>query len=165
MSSDAIQGAVLSTGHSGILDQEAVPHRFFVYAACTVLAATLNFALGKDMAWDALHYHFYAGFSALNDRFNQDYFAAGAQSYFNPYVYVPFYVLAKSGLPALAVSSILALIHSVVLWITYELACDVYPSGDSKGRFLFGLFAHRPRAHEPHSSPTNWLELCGHHDR
>ena len=41
------------------------------------LAMVLNYAFGKEMAWDLLHYHFYSGFSALNDRFEQDYFAAG----------------------------------------------------------------------------------------
>ena len=101
----------------------------------------MNYVFGKEMAWDLLQYHFYSGFSALNDRFEQDYFAAGLQSYFNPYAYVPFYVLVKAGLPALAVGSVLAMIHSVVLWLTYELACRVCPSEDRKERFLFGLCA------------------------
>jgi hypothetical protein len=138
-SSEAIRRTVSATGKCGVV--VAAPYRVPVYAACTVAAVALNLFLGKDMAWDALHYHFYAGFSALNDRFGQDYFAAGAQSYFNPYAYVPFYVLANSGLPGVAVSSVLALMHSVVLWLTYELACEVCPSKDSNDRFLFGLFA------------------------
>ncbi len=95
-------------------------------------------SFGKEMAWDLLHYHFYAGFSALNDRFEQDYFAAGPIGYFNPYAYVPFYVLVKLGLPALAVGSILAIVHSAVLWLTYELACRVSPSEQRKERFFFG---------------------------
>jgi hypothetical protein len=105
------------------------------------LAVALNYVFGKDMASDLLQYHFYSGFSALNDRFQLDYFAAGLQSYFNPYAYVPFYLLVKSGLPALAVGSVMAAIHSVVLWLTYELACAVYPWEDRSGRFLFGLCA------------------------
>ena len=110
-----------------------------MYAACATMAVILNYFFGKEMAWDLLHYHFYLGFSALNDRFGQDYFAAGPQSYFNPYAYVPFYGLVRLGLPALAVGTILALFHSVVLWLTYELACIVYPSENIKERFFFGL--------------------------
>ncbi|HEX3914566.1 MAG TPA: hypothetical protein VHW71_13745 [Steroidobacteraceae bacterium] len=91
------------------------------------------------MAWDLLHYHFYSGFSALNNRFDQDYFAAGPNSYFNPYAYVPFYLLAKSDLSGLAVGSILAVFHSTVLWLTYELACRVSPSQDRTKRFFFGV--------------------------
>jgi Glycosyltransferase family 87 len=121
------------------MSSEAAPYRVYVYAACTVLAVSANYVFGKEMAWDLLHYHFYAGFSALNDRFEQDYFAAGPIAYFNPYAYVPFYVLVKLGLPALAVGSILAIVHSVVLWFTYELACRVSPSEHRKERFFFGL--------------------------
>ena len=132
MSTETIQAAKLAL-------RNPAPYRMYVYGACTVLAVALNYAFGKDMASDALHYHFYAGFSALNDRFQQDYFAAGAQSYFNPYAYAPFYVLVKSGLPGLVVSTILAVIHSVVLWITYEIACSVCQSEVPKERFLFGL--------------------------
>jgi hypothetical protein len=141
MSSEAVQRAVLSIRQSAVIDREAVPYRLYVYAACTVLAVALNYVFGKDMAWDQLHYHFYSGFSALNDRFEQDYFAAGPQSYYNPYAYVPFYLLVKLGLPGLAVGTVLALIHSVVLWLTYELACRVCPSEDRKERFFFGLCA------------------------
>ena len=132
MSSETVQRAVPAPG-------QVAPYRWYVYAACTVLAVALNFFFGKEMAWDLLHYHFYAGFSALNDRFDLDYFAAGLQGYFNPYAYVPFYVLVKLGLPGLAVGTVLAMIHSVVLWLTYELACRVSPSQDRKERFFFGL--------------------------
>jgi hypothetical protein len=110
-----------------------------VYVACAALAVTLNYFFGKEMAWDLLHYHFYLGFSALNDRFGQDYFAAGPQSYFNPYAYVPFYGLVRLGLPALVVGTVLALLHSVVLCLTYELACRVSPAENPKERFFFGL--------------------------
>jgi hypothetical protein len=110
-----------------------------VCTAFTVLAVALNYLFGKEMAWDTLHYHLYAGFSALNDRFGQDYFAAGPQSYFNPYAYLPFYALVRLGLPGLAIGTILAVLHSILLWITYELACAVWPSADRRQRLFFGL--------------------------
>jgi hypothetical protein len=139
MPSETVRRAVPSLGHSAAIDKEAAPYRWFVYAACTVLAIALNYVFGKEMAWDLLNYHFYAGFSALNDRFEQDYFAAGPQSYFNPYSYVPFYVLVKLGLPGLAVGTVLAMIHGVVPCLTYELACRVSPSQDRRERLFFGL--------------------------
>jgi hypothetical protein len=103
----------------------ATSPRFAVYLACAAAAVVANYLLGKDMMWDTLDYHLYAGFSALHDRFGQDYFAAGPQSYFNPYLYVPFYLLARSGLPALVSTSILAIVQSAVLWLTYEMALAV----------------------------------------
>ena len=119
--------------------KDAAPYRLPVYFTCTALALIVNYFLGKDMAWDALSYHLYAGFSAANDRFAQDYFAAGPQSYFNPYVYAPLYCLVNSGLSSLEISSVLAIGHSVILWLTYELAVSVCPSGDKHERLKFGL--------------------------
>lgn len=108
--------------------------RLWIYLASTALALLASFLLGKDMNWDTLDYHFYAGFSALHDRFAMDYYAAGPQSYFNPYVYVPFYLLAGSRLPALAVASIFAVVQSGILWLTYEMALEVAPVADPRKR-------------------------------
>src|ERR1700722_8337234 len=90
-----------------------VPYRLPVYVACTILALFTNYLLGKDMPSDTLSYHLYAGFSAVHDRFAQDYFPAGPQTYFNPYIYVPLYYLVSSGLSSLEISSTLAALHSV----------------------------------------------------
>jgi len=119
----------------------AVAYRPLVYIACTVLALLCNYLLGMDMAWDTLNYHLYSGFSAVNDRFALDYFAAGPPSYFNPFAYVPFYALVSAGLPALAIASVLAIAHSVILWLTYELAIAVCPSGDPRLRVTIGVCA------------------------
>jgi hypothetical protein len=116
------------------------PYRLPVYVACTLLALLVNYILGKDMAWDTLSYHLYAGFSALNDRFGQDYFPAGPQSYFNPYIYAPFYALTRTSLSSLEISSVLAAVHSIILWLTYDLTVAVCPSTDKRQRFVFGAY-------------------------
>lgn len=128
-------GAPLLGLHSAAL------YRVPVYLACTAFALMINYAIGKEMAWDTLHYHLYAGFSAVNDRFSQDYFAAGPQAYANPYAYVPFYALVGAGLPALLIASILAIAHSIILWLTFELALAVFPAGSSVGRTTLALGA------------------------
>ncbi len=115
--------------------------RLPVYVCCTVLAVLVNYLLGKEMAWDTLNYHLYAGFSAIHDRFTQDYFAAGPQAYGNPYPYVPFYALVSSGLPALSIASLLAAVHSVILWLTFELALVALPSGNHMRRTLLAIGA------------------------
>src|SRR5271170_66791 len=130
--------------HSSPLAEVSVPvvsYRLPVYIACTGLALLSNYLLGKDMPWDLLNYHLYAGFSAVHDRFAQDYFAGGPQSYFNPYAYVPFYGLVSAGLPALAIGSVLAVVHSIILWLTFQLAISVCPSHDPRKRVTMGIFA------------------------
>lgn len=111
------------------------------FLVCTVFALVVNYALGKEMAWDVLNHHLYSGFAAVHDRFAQDYFPAGPQSYLNPYAYVPFYALVASGLPALAVASVLAALQSVILWLTFELALAVYPVGATARRAFFAACA------------------------
>lgn len=115
--------------------------RFRVYLACVALAVVVSYLLGKEMMWDTLDYHFYAGFSALHDRFGRDYFAAGTQSYLNPYVYAPFYGLARTDLPAVWVASVLAVIQSGILWLTYELAVAIGPRDDTRLRLAAGSCA------------------------
>jgi hypothetical protein len=115
--------------------------RFLVYISCTLLALATSYCLGKDMEWDTMDYHLYAGFSAIHDRFGLDYFAAAPQSYLNPYVYAPFYLLVSSGLSALEVAGILAVVQSAILWLTYELALAVTPPDGARGRFAVGAGA------------------------
>jgi hypothetical protein len=128
-------------GFRAALSRVAVSHRIYVYLACTALALVTSFLLGKDMRWDTLDYHFYAGFSALHDRFAQDYFPAGSQTYFNPFGYAPFYFLATSGLPALAVASMFAVVHSAILWLAYELALEIAPRDDRRARLALAACA------------------------
>jgi hypothetical protein len=117
----------------------AVAWRFVVYVACTAVALLISYSLGKEQAWDVLNHHLYAGFSAVHDRFGQDYFAAGPQAYLNPYAYVPFYALVAAGLPALTVASLLAVLQSAMLWLTYELGLIVSPVGRPGRRAAFAI--------------------------
>ena len=119
--------------------EASVPYRVPVYIACTVLALATNYLLGKDMSWDTLNYHLYLGYSALNNRFSQDYFAAGSLGYLNPYAYAPFYAMVRAGLPALLICSIFATVHSIILWLTFELGVAVCPSKDDRTRLLAGV--------------------------
>jgi Glycosyltransferase family 87 len=115
--------------------------RLPLYLACTSLALVVNYLFGKEMAWDTLNYHMYAGFAGVHDRLKQDYFAAGPQSYVNPYAYAPFYALVSSGLPALLIASVLAALHSVILWLTFELALVVFPAGEERERVTLAIYA------------------------
>ena len=136
-----VQGQLRSDTSVVAVGRGAAIPRLPFFLACTVLALLINYALGKEVAWDLLNYHLYAGFAAVHDRFGHDYFAAGPQSYFNPYAYVPFYALVASGLPAIAVASVLAALHSIILWLTFELGLTVSPSGSPARRATFATCA------------------------
>lgn len=112
---------------SALLIRALTSARFYVYFFCTALALITTVHLGKEMWWDTLDYHLYAGFSAIHDRFGLDYFPAAWQAYLNPYVYAPFYLLATSGMTALEVALVLGAVQSGILWLTYEMAVTLGP--------------------------------------
>lgn len=116
-------------------------YRLPLYGACALLALLISYLLGKEAKWDTLDYHLYSGFIAFHDRFAQDYFAAGAGSYFNPYAYAPFYLLVSAGVPALAIASLLALVHGTILWVTYELALCGFQSNERRTCIAVGLWS------------------------
>lgn len=95
--------------------------RFLAYPVCSILAIAWTFFAGKDVPWDALHYHLYAGYSVFNDRLTVDFFPAGTQTYLNPYSYTPLYLMVRAGWPSLAIGVVLATMQSVMLWMTWEL--------------------------------------------
>jgi len=111
--------------------------------ACAVLAFAIAWALlqGKALHWDAINYHFYLGFAALNDRFAQDFFAAGTPSYINPYAYVPLHLMVSAGLPGAMVATILAAVHGLIFWATYELALVAGPASSRRERVAFAVLA------------------------
>lgn len=128
-------------GSLAVLKHIVASPRLYVYLSCTVLAILTSYHLGKEMLWDTMDYHVYAGFSALHDRFGKDYFAAGPQGYFNPYAYVPFYLLIRSALTPLEDASILAALQSGILWATFEVALLVGPRGRPGISLAIGMLA------------------------
>lgn len=96
--------------------------RSLAYALSLLFSLAWTLALGKDVHWDALNYHLYLGYSALHDRFAQDFFGAGTPSYINPYAYIPLYLMTDAGWPALWIAVALAAFHSLALCLTFEIA-------------------------------------------
>lgn len=109
-------------GNAGLTSSEEFRGRFWLYwpALCG-----LSFLQGKDLNWDLLNYHFYAPYALLNWRFNQDFLAASVQSYLNPLLDLPFFVLARSGAADWVVSSGMCAIHAVNLLLLRRIACSV----------------------------------------
>ena len=50
--------------------------------------------LGKDTSWDFRNYHWYAPYAFLNNRMGIDVAVAHQASYYNPFLDIPFYLLA-----------------------------------------------------------------------
>lgn len=70
-----------------------------VLVACLVGSGLLSVYLGQDNNWDLKNYHVYNPWALLNDRAGIDFFAAGVQTYFSPFLDLPYYMLAFEWLP------------------------------------------------------------------
>jgi hypothetical protein len=67
----------------------------YAFLICTVLFwAAFVMVLGKDTSWDFRNYHWYGPYALFNNRLAIDVAVAHHGSWYNPYLDVPFYLLA-----------------------------------------------------------------------
>jgi hypothetical protein len=76
---------------------------------------------GEDINWDWLNYHEYGAFALLTGRFDIDVVPGGFQSFLNPLVYVPAYVL-RHGVGAPLWGILLGAIHGLNLALVWWLS-------------------------------------------
>lgn len=96
---------------------------------------------GKDLSWDVLNHHLYLPFSWWTGRYREDLFGAGSQSYQNPFGYLPFFLLWKSGLPAVALGTLLSWGHAAAAWPLHSIACRLWPRPEHRPWRLLGVAA------------------------
>jgi hypothetical protein len=78
---------------SAILSHPRAPY----YAALIVpLLLGLQSLLGQDDGWDMRNYHLYNPYALLNGRLAIDFSPAGFQSFFNPLLDLPYYLLTRA---------------------------------------------------------------------
>jgi hypothetical protein len=77
--------------------------------------------LGKDTSWDFRNYHWYAPFAFLHHRMGFDVAVAHLASYYNPFLDIPFYLLATH-LPSWAALAILGAVQGCNVVPLYLMA-------------------------------------------
>jgi hypothetical protein len=71
--------------------------------ACLFFCATsclVSLHLGQDNNFDLKGYHIYNAWALMTGRWSQDIFAAGAQTYFSPFLDIPYYLVAAGLFPS-----------------------------------------------------------------
>lgn len=92
--------------------------------------------LGKDLNWDLANYHFYNVYALLHFRYDQDYWPAGINTYFNPTLDLLTYFLINTFPPRLE-GFILGGIHGMTVWLIYRVALLFLPE---ENPHLFAFF-------------------------
>jgi len=114
---------------------------WLVFGLPAAICAAWTVYAGKDVNWDQLNYHYYLPFELLADRLGQDFFAASAQSYLNPIGYLPFYLMVANGWHSVAVSIVLAALHSLSIGLLYLLARTLFADLTPRDRMVFSCLA------------------------
>lgn len=78
----------------------------------------------QDANWDLLNYHYYNAWALLHNRQGVDCFVSFIQSYFDPALDIPFYLLVSSPLGSFPriVSAIIGLQYGLILFIAYLIS-------------------------------------------
>ena len=107
-----------------------------IAAYSIIICVAWTLAVGKDLNWDLINYHYYLPFSLFNDRLTEDFFPASTQSYLNPIGYIPLYVLDSLGIPSAISFSILAAVHSLNIFLLYLIG-KLLSKSDEKSPAIF----------------------------
>lgn len=94
----------------------------------------LSVMLGQDDNWDLKNYHLYNAYALLNERLPVDMAPGNWQSYFNPTLDVPYYLLV-SWLPGPVVGFIFGLLHGLNFVLVLGIARTVLNGAEGSQRF------------------------------
>lgn len=87
-------------------------------ALAIVLAGLASIGLRQDSSWDLQNYHLYNAWAFVHGRFGLDWAPAQLQSYYSPYLDLPFYALFAAGAPPRVIAFALA-IPTGVAWYCF----------------------------------------------
>lgn len=110
-----------------------------LFGVVPLLSGLTSLWFGQDITWDLRNYHYYNPYAFLHDRMGYDIAPAQLQSFFSPYLDIPFYLLMAS-FPAWVVSFTLGALHGINFSIVFAITWRVVQGLVAYKRALLGLF-------------------------
>src|SRR5215203_5298124 len=93
---------------------------------CIVLAGAASIALRQDSSWDLLNYHYYNAWAFVHGRHGIDWAPAQLQSFYSPFLDLPFYVMVATGLGPMLIAFALAIPTGVGWYCFARLAGHLF---------------------------------------
>lgn len=91
-----------------------------VCAACLALAMVVTIVIGHDANWDLRNYHLYNAYAFYEGRYHLDLMPVGVQSYLNPLMDIPYFIIAtRFGLQAASIY--LALYYGALVYVAWKI--------------------------------------------
>ncbi|WP_217497464.1 glycosyltransferase 87 family protein [Trinickia violacea] len=107
--------------------------------AVPLLFGLISLWLGQDSNWDLGNYHRYNAFALLDGKVGIDLAPAGMQSYFNPLLDVPYYLMTKYW-PAPLVGFVMGVVHGLTFVLVLGIAKAVCSELRDEDRYRVPLF-------------------------
>jgi hypothetical protein len=106
---------------STVAPRRVWPRPALIIAGAMAVGAAYAGWAGEDANWDWQNYHEYNVWALLNGRYDHDVTPPGFQTYFNSYIYFPWYYLRHTLPPAVA-GMIMGAVHGLNLALVYWLS-------------------------------------------
>lgn len=103
----------------------SVPVRARPWLACALaiaLAGAASIGLRQDSSWDLANYHLYNAWAFVHGRFGLDWAPAQLQSFYSPYLDLPFYALFAADAPPRVIAFVLAIPTGIAWYCCARLA-------------------------------------------
>ena len=104
----------------------------FLIVACFIASGLLAIYMGQDANWDLRNYHFYNAYSFLNNRLTYDLAPAHMNSFLNPLLDIPFYLLVTV-LPPIFVGFLIGGVQGLSIWLIYKIVYYILIDIDISG--------------------------------
>ena len=110
---------------------------------CILLAGAASIALRQDSSWDLLNYHYYNAWAFVHGRHGIDWAPAQLQSFYSPFLDLPFYAMVAAGLPPKVIAFALAIPTGVAWYCFARTAGHLFPAHRSAavGAIAIGVTA------------------------
>ncbi|HXH22936.1 MAG TPA: hypothetical protein VNN10_12990 [Dehalococcoidia bacterium] len=99
----------------------------FVAVLCLIVPTAYAVAQGQDTNWDQRNYHYYGAYAFLNGLSSFNILPSQIQTFLNPLLFVPSYLLISNLSPVLA-SAVLASLHGLNFLLVFSLSRTIFRS-------------------------------------
>jgi hypothetical protein len=97
-------------------------------ALCIALSGAASIALRQDSSWDLLNYHYYNAWAFVHGRHGIDWAPAQLQSFYSPFLDLPFYAMVAAAWPPMLVAFALAIPTGIAWFCFARMAERLFPA-------------------------------------
>jgi hypothetical protein len=111
-----------------------------IIVLCFVSSGLISIFLGQSSNWDLRNYHFYNAYAFLSDRLTYDIAPAQLQTFHNPLLDIPFYLMITH-LKPIVYGFLIGGLQGINIWLIYKIAYLILRNTQEIKRHLLSLAA------------------------